>query len=131
MSRRNKIYDLVKQKAKKYKEFRTNSDRSMTPNQIMVRYVEAVEEARSNSSDSHDFNSGLEKASMLMENRLKAFDPYVHIDVTWAGTVETWQELQVTGITITWSDTWCQEHPKKEKQQVIDIGHLLLEGIFD
>jgi len=35
------------------------------------------------------------------------------------------------GLTITWSDNWVDKNPGKEKQQVIDMGHLLLEGMFD
>ena len=78
MSSRKSIYDRINKKAKKFKELRTNSSRSMTPTQIMVAYMEAVEKERSEARDKFDFEAGLDKATMLMSNRLKAFDTGVH-----------------------------------------------------
>lgn len=125
-----KVYDMIKKKAAKYKELRTNSDRKMSPNDIMMQYIEAVDIARNNAVDKYDFNNGLNKASTLMENRLRAFDINVHIHVQWTSGDE-WKELRVTGINITWSDQYILDNPNKERELYIDIGHMFLEGLFD
>ena len=130
MSRKS-IYDLINKKAQRFKELRTNSSRHMTPEQIMISYMEAVEKTRIESEDKFDFEAGLDKASALMENRLKAFDPGVHVDVAWGIASDNWKDLAVSGIRITWSDTYISDNPDKEKEQNIDVGHMLLEGIFD
>jgi len=127
---RNKVYDLIKQKAKKYKEMRTNSDRSMSPRDIMMQYMTAVDEVRNGSIDKFDFENGLNKASTLMENRLRAFDNGVDVTVHW-GPGDKWQDLRVTGINIIWSDKHILDNPNKEKELYIDIGHMFLEGLFD
>lgn len=126
-----KVLDMIKKKAKKFKEYRTNSSRSMTPEKIALRFIEDVDKAKCAAVDKYDFEADLEKAAMIMENRLRAFDPYVDIEVSWSKQDETWKDLRVTGIFIKWSDVWKQANPDKDQEQMIDIGHMLLEGIFD
>lgn len=127
---RNKAYNLIKKKAAKLKELRTNSSRSMSPSQIMLRYMQGVEEVKRDSLDTTDFTEGLNKVTTLMENRLRAFDLDVHICVHWSNE-DTWEGISVTGIRIIWSDAHIIENPHKDKEMTVDIGHLFMEGLFD
>ena len=127
---RNKALDMIKKKAAKLKELRTNTSRSMGPNHIMLRYMKDVEDARANSSDQFDYAVALSKATILMDNRLRAFDFDVHTHVQWSKE-DTWQDMRVTGIRIVWSDKHLSGNPGKNKETTIDLGHLFMEGLFD
>ena len=126
----NKALNMIKKRAAKFKELRTNTSRSMGPKQIMLRYMKDVEEVKRTSVDSVDFEEGLNKVTTLMENRLRAFDIDVHIYVHWTDA-DKWKDISVTGIRIIWSDEHIAAHPSKEKETTIDIGHLFMEGVFD
>jgi len=127
---RNKALDMIKKKAAKLRELRTNTSRSMDPNHIMLQYMKDVEEVKKNSDDAFDFEVGLNKATTLMDNRLRAFDIDVHIHIQWSNE-NTWEKLSVTGIRIIWSDDHVVNNPGKNKEITIDLGHLFMEGIFD
>lgn len=127
---RGKALDLIKKKAAKLKELHTNTRRSMDPNNIMLQYMKDVEGIKQNSDDIFDFDEGLNKVTTLMENRLRAFDLDVHINIQWCNE-DTWQKMSVTGIRIVWSDNHILENPGKEKELTIDLGKLFLEGMFD
>jgi len=127
---RNKALDMIKKRAAKFKELRTNTSRSMDPNHIMLQYVKDVEEVKRNSEDALDYDVGLNKATTLMDNRLRAFDVNVHIHVQWSKENE-WENMSVTGIRIIWSDKHIAENPDKHKELTIDLGKLFMEGLFD
>lgn len=127
---RNKALDMIKKKAAKFKELRTNTSRSMDPNHIMLRYMKDVEEVKKNSDDALDFDVGLNKATTLMDNRLRAFDINVHVHVQWSKENE-WKNISVTGIRIIWSDEYIANNTGKNKETTIDLGHLFMEGLFD
>lgn len=129
---KKKMMDMVNKKAKVFKEYRTNSSRSLTPNKILLIFIKAIEYAQASSSDQYDFDSYLNKASNMMLSRFKGLDPNVNITIHWnTGDSDSWQELMPTGITITWSDDYIKQNPDKDKEETIDIVHLLLEGMFD
>ena len=127
---RVKALNMIKKKAAKLKELRTNTSRSMDPNHIMLRYMQDVEEIKKNSDDALDFEEGLNKVTTLMENRLRAFDINIHIHVQWSSG-DAWKDMSVTGIRIVWSDCYINENPGQHKETTIDIGHLFMEGLFD
>lgn len=127
---RGKALDMIKKKAAKLKELRTNTSRSMNPSQIMLRYIEDVEIIKKSSDDGFDYEEGLNKATTLMENRLRSFDIGVHIHVQW-NDADTWENMSVTGIRIVWSDDHIAENLGKEKELTIDMGKLFMEGLFD
>jgi len=127
---RNRALDMIKKKAAKLKELRTNTSRSMDPNHIMLQYMKDVEEIKKNSDDAFDFEEGLNKVTTLMDNRLRAFDIDVHTHIQWSKEND-WKNMSVTGIRIVWSDKHLADNPGKNKETTIDLGHLFMEGVFD
>lgn len=129
-SKKDKVLKLINKRKKKFKELRTNTSRGMSPNKIVLQYIEDINNARQNSDDVHDFQTALNKATTLLENRLRAFDDDIHINVNWSNS-DDWKTMGVNGIHITWSKDYLEQHPDEHEKLNIDLGTLMMDGLFD
>jgi hypothetical protein len=128
---RKQVQDMIRRKAKKFEELRTNSSRSLTPQQIVFKFFRAMEEAKKTSIDSYDFGAKLNKESELLNSRIEAFDIGVNIELMWHNNelADSWKDLKLNGVKIIWSSVYRLENPNIEPEAYIDIGHYLLEGL--
>ena len=91
-----------------------------------------MDKAIQNSISFVDFDTALNSAAEKLDLGIHRLDPTANIRVVWnndSDIDEKWNELQVDSVAIIWSDHFVSK-TGRNKEEVIDIGHLLLEGYF-
>jgi hypothetical protein len=126
-----KMIEKQKSRSKAYKD---KSARRKGPKTIVREFIDDMEELRIEAGDSAViFDEGLNRNATLLESRLMAIDPGVHVQVHWnqEHKVEDWKDLRVEAVTITWSSFYLGKHPFNSKQTHIDVGALWMEGYLE
>lgn len=100
---------------------------------IVVDFITAMEKVLNESMSHLDFDTGMHREANMLESRIRAIDPGVHIQVIWNNedTVNNWKDLQVEAIKVTWSSFYLGKHPFESPEKYIDVGSLFIEGYLD
>ena len=100
---------------------------------IVLDFLESIEKAKTETSHHSDFDSRLHHDAELLYGSLKIIDPGVYIKVHWNDeeNTENWQDLNVEGVRIHWSDKHMIDNPGEYPELYIDAAQLFLEGFLD
>ena len=99
---------------------------------IVLDFLESIEKAKADATHHSEFESSLYHESERLYSSFKIIDPKVYIKVHWnnENQIEQWQDMDVDGVAIYWSDEYKLEN-KEEDDTYIDAAHLFLEGFLD
>src|SRR5690606_11486742 len=125
-SAKQQVLDMIKKKRAKNKAYKNRVAKRMGPYGIVIEFIKAMEIVVQESESHMEFETSLEREATLLYDRFRAIDPEVHVQVVWNNelTVDTWQDLQVEGVKITWSKFWRGKHPLDEGTKYIDVAQL-------
>jgi hypothetical protein len=125
---RKEVEELVKKRAKKINELRTNSSKKMTFEQIVYKFFKDMEHVYEVATDQYDYSLLMDFACDAMKQRMQAIDQGCNMRVV-VNDAEDWKELRVTGVEITWSKNYVEKFPEKEKTTFVDVAHMLMDGL--
>ncbi len=130
MSAKDDILKKINKKAKQYKDYKTDSKKSVT--KLVARLIDEIEDARVNSKNGLDWSGQVETAINMFGKRLGSIDAAGFAEILWANKeeeVENWQDLQIHGVKIVWSETYLKNNPGSSPEEVITVERLWLEGL--
>jgi len=126
MSAYDDVMKEINRRAKKLKKLRTNSDRNMSREDVVMRFFDDIERAFRRSEDKHDFRTALDNACNFLESRLKAFDPDIRISLSSDNSsADDWKDIRINGVSVFWSEKYLKNHPLEEKEMFIDVSDML------
>jgi hypothetical protein len=130
---KKKVMDLINKKMRATRAYKKKTARQMGPYRIVVEFIKAMEKVVSEATCAIDFHDGLSTQSNIVYGRLSTIDPEVDIEIIWnrEELAEKWEDLQVEGVKIYWSDFWKRKNPMKDAVLYIDIAQLLIEGYLE
>jgi lactate dehydrogenase-like 2-hydroxyacid dehydrogenase len=130
---RKDVDEMIDKKTKKYKKHKENTDRDLTVQSTILKFIDALDEARMKSKNCLDFTCEIDKAAVLLEARMKSVDTGANIKLVWndnAGLDSVdWKALRMNGVEVTWSPEYLKLNPDKDEYTYIDVGNILL-GLF-
>ena len=126
---KKEVEELIKKRAKKINELRTNSTKKMGHEEIVYRFFKDMEGVYIRAMDEYDYEGLMDYACVTMKNRMAALDPGSYMRVV-VNDAEDWKELRVTGVEITWSPEWIAKNPTLDKTTYVDVAHMLMEDLL-
>lgn len=130
---RDNIRKLIKAKQDKIRYMRNKIERQQNIYNTVADFVKDVDNAIKNSGTFVDFNGMLDDAATKLNNGICRLDQDAHISIIWNNNEnidDTWRDLQVDSVVVTWGDDYVNK-TKKPREETVDIGHLFLEGYFN
>lgn len=127
---KKEVEELIKKRAKKINELRTNSTKKMSHENIVYKFFKDMEKIYKDARDQYDYSGLMDFACFTMKSRMHALDEGCSMRVV-VNDAEDWKELRVTGVEITWSDEWIRKNPDKETTTFVDITHFLMDTLPD
>lgn len=134
MNAREKVLNKIKKKVSSNRRSQIKQAKKLGHLGLILEFIEAMESVLKNEcKNTLDFNSGLERESKVFHKKIQFIDKGAQVKIAWVneGDVIDWQDLQVDGVHIIWSDAFIENNPDFDKEAFIDLGSLLLEGFFD
>lgn len=131
MSARNKVMELIKRKQRSNKAYHLKSMKRSGVDQTVLQFIQDYEVAKSEAKSAVDFDIALKRCLGFLESRLKTVDPNVHIKIHWfeEEKAKTWQDLQIEGVTVTWSAFYMGQNPLADKSRYVDVSSFFIEGL--
>lgn len=127
---KKQVEALIKKRAKKINELRTNSTKKMSHEEVVYKFFKDMEGVYERATDQYDYSTLMDYACFTMNQRMHALDEGSSMRVV-VNDAEDWKELRVTGVEISWSEKWIEANPDKEKTTYVDITHMLMDGLPD
>lgn len=126
--------DILKQLAKKTKEFKEYKDRSrghVRPEKLVADFIQTIENARLEAKVGLAFTHEVDRAYATLVHRLSRWDTGVEVEIVWdrEEKAEVWQDLRPSGVRIMWSDLWKSKNPNSEGEIFVGVEQLFLEGL--
>jgi len=132
MSPKEDVMKMIQAKRDKIRNARRRIVRQEDVYNTIVDFVKDMDKAIKDSKSYVDFDGYLMDAARRLNSGVCKLDPTAHIVVGWNKAndlEEKWNELQVDHVAITWSDHFVNK-TGRNKEEIVDIGHLFLEGYF-
>jgi len=129
---KEEVLKLIQKKRDKIRNARRRIVRQEDVYHVIADFVKDMDKAISNSASFLDFDSALNEAARKLDYGIGRLDPAANIRVIWNKNndmEEKWNELQVECVVINWSEQFCNK-TNRSQEEMIDIGHLFLEGYF-
>jgi hypothetical protein len=125
---KKEVEELIKKRAKKINELRTNSTKKMSHENIVYKFFKDMEDIYQKAMDQYDYSALMDFACHNMNQRMHALDHGCSMRVV-VNDAEDWKELRVTGVEITWSQEWIDNNPEKEKTTFVDVTHMFMDSL--
>ena len=126
------VMKMIQAKRDKIRNARRRVVRQQDVYNTIVDFIRDIERAIRISISFMDFDGHLNEAARKLDAGICKLDPAAQISVIWNDNnnmSEKWNELQVDHIKIIWGNSFVKK-TGRNKEEVVDIGHLFLEGYF-
>jgi hypothetical protein len=125
---KKEVEELVRKRAKKINELRTNSSKKLTYEEVVYKFFRDMENVYATAQDQYDYSTLMDLACDAMKQRMQPIDWQCNMRVV-VNDAEHWKDLRVTGVEITWSLKYIAKNPDKDKTTFVDVGHMLMDGL--
>jgi hypothetical protein len=121
---KKKLLQEIDEKVKRRKELRAQIVNKNILDAFVLNFIENVEDANIIAADEFEWKYLANAAREALEQRIKSWDAYSTIEISWYETDE--KRPQVNGVLIKWSAAYCQQQAC-EPELFIDATSLLLK----
>lgn len=132
ISPKDRVMKMIEKRMATTKVVNKRISANMGLNAIVLEFIESIEKISVDAINAMDFEDGLNRASRILEMRMKGLDEDVRVDIIWhkEDDIDKWRDLKVDSVKVIWSDKFLKENPKCSKEYCIDVGVLMLEGLL-
>lgn len=132
-SPKDEVMKLIAKKQRQSVAYKAKVAQRMGPYTIVAEFIKGMEKVVTESKNSLEFDTGLDREAALLYSRMKAIDPEVNLQVIWNNELnaDNWQDLQAEGVLIRWSRFYLSKHNLEPAEKLIDIGSLFMQGLLD
>ncbi len=122
------IIKKIRERTERFKKIKTFTDKDLTPRKLIMMFVESVQDLNK-CKDAIEYKSNLDSLCMILDGKMKTFDSLVRMEIRWNNSSEEkdFKRLQVSGVRISWSDSYLKKYSNKDKMEIIDVADVLLE----
>jgi len=131
-SAKQEVLKMIQRKKNAKNSIKSKSASDSNLYKIVADFIKEMDAAITNSKSFIEFDIALSDAAKKLDRGVLFFDPDASIIINWnkdADISNNWKDLQVEGITIKWGNRFAKVS-KRNIEENIDLGHLLLEGYF-
>jgi hypothetical protein len=129
MSAKDDMLKKINKKANRYRDLKNESQGKARPIRLIAKTLEAVEYAKATAKTALEFTMVFDREWGVLQHRMARIDPGVRIEPIWhrEDSVESWQDLRITGVKISWSDLYVRANPDTPAEETITIEHIWME----